>query len=361
MISSSFSTKLNDISQELSMNPRDLLLVMYLESGANPNAVNKSIRDPEYQARGLIQFMPKTLQGMGMSKQDSLTFEQRPAEDQLDFVKKYVQSHRGLIGGKPFTSATQYYVANVWPIALKKWNGDDPVKNSNVVVLDSNNPKEAGAYKANPILDYNKDGKITVGDLTNTLMSMEKSSGFQKMLSQFNRVAGNGEVSEKAKGVSQPQESTQMLAEKNIPPPLMNEINSFLDSFAGKQDSDIIKSSSYLISINSDNDFTSKLEYARILSLALKEELNIQSDIFTNNTDVQIQCAIDTDSKKGELVLKELCSAISDVFSDATKKIGSIKIDTKILLNNKSKYQKLDIKLAETNYRKFHLKFAIGK
>jgi hypothetical protein len=76
---------------------------------------------------------------------------------------------------------------------------------------------------------------------------------------------------------------------------------------------------------------------------------------------VQIQCAIDTDSKKGELVLKELCSAISDVFSDATKKIGSIKIDTKILLNNKSKYQKLDIKLAETNYRKFHLKFAIGK
>jgi len=359
MISSSFSNKLNDISQELGMNPRDLLLVMYLESGANPNAVNKSIKDPEYQARGLIQFMPKTLQGMGLSKEDSLNFEKRPAEDQLDFVKKYVQSHRGLAGGKSFTSATQYYVANVWPIALKKWNGDDPVKNANVVVLDSKNPKEAGAYKANPLLDYNKDGKITVGDLTNVLMSMEKSSGFQKMLSQFNRVAGNGDVSEKSKGVPQP--PTQMLAEKNIPSPLMNQINSFLDSFAGKQDSYITKYSSYLISISSDNDFTSKLEYARILSSALKEELNIKSNIFTNGKDVQIQCNLDLDSKKSELVLKELCSAISDVFSYATKKIGSLKIDTKIIQNGTPTYQELDIKLAEINYRKFHLKFAIGK
>lgn len=357
MISSSFSTKLNDISEELGMNPRDLLLVMYLESGANPAAKNPS------GATGLIQFMPSTLKGMGLSDQEVKTFGQKTAEDQLDYVKKYVQAHKGLIGGKPFTSATQYYVANFFPIALKKWNGDDPIKNANVVVVDSNslNQGERAAYKANPILDYNKDGKITVGDLTNVLMSMERSSGFQKMLSQFNRVAGNGVVSEKAKGITQPQEPTQMLAEKNISSPLMNQINSFLDSFAGKQDLDIIKSSSYLISINSNNDFTSKLEYARILSLALKEELNIQSDIFTNNTDVQIQCTIDTDSKKGELVLKELCCAVADAFSHATKKIGSVKINTEVFINNKSKYGKLDIKLAEVNYRKFHLKFAIGK
>jgi len=356
MISSSFSNKLNDISQELGMNPRDLLLVMYLESGANPAA-----RNPNGGATGLIQFMPSTLKGMGLSNQEIKTFGQKTAEDQLDYVKKYVQAHKGLIGGKSFTSATQYYVANFFPIALKKWNGDNPIKNANVVVVDSNSPNqgERAAYKANPLLDYNKDGKITVGDLTNVLMSMEKSSGFQKMLSQFNRVAGNGDVSEKSKGVPQP--PTQMLAEKNIPSPLMNQINSFLDSFAGKQDSYITKYSSYLISISSDNDFTSKLEYARILSSALKEELNIKSNIFTNGKDVQIQCNLDLDSKKSELVLKELCSAISDVFSYATKKIGSLKIDTKIIQNGTPTYQELDIKLAEINYRKFHLKFAIGK
>ena len=343
------------------MNPRDLLLVMYLESGTNPNAINKSIKNPEYQARGLIQFMPKTLQGMGLSKEDSLNFEKRPAEDQLDFVKKYVQSHRGLIGGKPFTSATQYYVANIWPMALRKWNGDDPVKNANVVVLDSNNPKEAGAYKANPILDYNKDGKITVGDLTNVLMGMEKSFGFQKMISQFNTVAGNGTVSERSKGILQTQKPSQMLAEKNIPSSFTNQVNKFLDSFAGKQDFNLIKSNSYLISVGSDNDSISKLEYARILSLALREELNIESDIFTDGKNVEVQCIMDTDSEKGKLIVKEMCSAISDVFSDATKKIGSIKINTDISLNIKPKYRKLDIKLAEVNYRKFHLKFAVGK
>jgi hypothetical protein len=358
MISSSFSTKLNDISQELGMNPRDLLLVIYLESGANPAA-----RNPNGGATGLIQFMPSTLKGMGLSNQEIKTFGQKSAEDQLDYVKKYVEAHKSLLGGKPFTSATQYYVANFFPIALKKWNGDDPIKNANVVVVDSNSPNqnERAAYKANTILDYNKDGKITVGDLTNTLMNMEKSSGFQSMLSQFNRVAGNGTVSEKSKGILQPQEPTQMLADKNIPQQFINQINGFLDSFAGEQKSDLIKSGSYIILVNSDNDFPSKLEYARILSSALKEELNVASDIFTNGENVQIQCFIDTDHKKGKLVLKELCSAVADVFTYATKKIGSVKIHTEILLNNKPKYQKLDIKLAETNYRKFHLKFATGK
>jgi hypothetical protein len=345
MISQSFSTKLNDISQDLGMNPRDLLLVIYLESGANPAAKNPS------GATGLIQFMPSTLKGMGLSSQEIKTFGQKTAEDQLNYVKQYVKSHMGLVGGKPFTSATQYYVANFFPIALKKWNGDDPEKNANVVVVDGNspNPNERAAYKQNTILDANKDNKITVGDITTVLMRMEGSSGFQKMLSQFNTVAGNGDVSEKSKFNSH-QAPKEEIA--NIPTQLMDRVNKFLDSFGNNIPN------TYLISISSDSDFISKLEYARVLSSALKEELGAKSDIFTDEKNIQVQCSLNENCKPA---IKELCSAVSDVFSDATKKIGSIKINTKITQNILPSYQELDIKLAEINYRKFHLKFAIGK
>lgn len=356
MISPSFSTKLNDISSDLGMNPRDLLLVMYLESGVNPNAKN-----PHGGATGLIQFMPSTLKGMGLSDQEVKSFGQRSAENQLDFVKKYIQAHRGLIGGQPFTSATQYYIANFYPIALKKWNGSDPVRNANVVVVDSQSPNssERAAYKENTILDTNKDGKITVGDITNILMKMEGTSSFQNMVKQFNTVAGNGTVSEKSPNKTfEPQTPSRSPMDNNMLASFVDKINSFLDSFASSQ---LQQGNLYLISISSDNDVSSKLEYARILSIALKEELDANSEIYSSNDNIQLECVLNADPDKGSLAIKELCSAVEDAFAYATKKIGSIKINTKIVHNVHSRYQKLDIKLADINYRKFHLKFSVGK
>lgn len=348
MISQSFSTKLNDISSDLGMNPRDLLLVMYLESGVNPGA-----RNPNGGATGLIQFMPATLKGMGLSDRGVKTFGQKSAEDQLDYVKKYVKAHQGLIGGKPFTSATQYYVANFFPIALKKWNGSNPIQNANVVVVDSHSSdsRERAAYKANPILDANKDGKITVGDLTAVLMRMEQSSGFQQLVKQFNVVVGNGMVSERS-----------ILRKKNMPRPDMSEhtqsqdfladlrkkIDNFLNSFASNQ------MNTHYISIISNNDLPSKLEYARILKLAMKEELNIECDILINKNDIKVKC--ESELKKN--IVQELCNAISETFTYATKKIGGINIDIKVSQYINDTYKLLNIKTAEINYRKFHLKFA---
>ena len=194
MLNESFSLKLNKISNDLSMNPRDLLLVMFLESGVNPAAVN-----PNGKATGLIQFMPSTLRDMGLSSNEIRNFGKKSAEDQLDYVKQYVQAHRGLIGGKPFTSATQYYIANYYPIALQRWHGSSPIKNANVVVTRKNakDPNERAAYSQNIGLDSNKDGVITVSDITTVLMNMERTPKFQQMLSQFNSIAGKGRVSER--------------------------------------------------------------------------------------------------------------------------------------------------------------------
>lgn len=360
MLSRSFSSKLDKISNDLEMNPRDLLLVMFLESGVNPAAVN-----PNGRATGLIQFMPYTLKGMGLSSKDIATFGQKSAEEQLDYVKAYVQNHRALIGGRPFTSATQYYIANFYPLALQRWRGSDPIKNANVLVVDSRskNPGERAAYKENKILDTDQDGKIIVSDITRILMRMEKTPKFQQTLRQFNAVAGNGVVSERhmkpAPGIMPTQESGSMLAR------FLNGIGHLLDNLSLASEDFPVRNkygskyppNTYLISVYSDSDFSSKLEYSRILSIALEEELDSKSQIYTDGSDIEIQCSLNVEQNRGLEVMKEFCAALSDVFEYSTKAIGGIKVYNFITTEKEPRYQKLDIKLADINYRKFHLKF----
>lgn len=116
----------------------------------------------------------------------------------------------------------------------------------------------------------------------------------------------------------------------------------------------------YLISIDSNSDTTTKLEFARILSFALKEELQSISQIYSNNENIEIECIVNANEIKGTAALKELVVAVANTFEYATKSIEPIKIYTSVQINEKSHYQKLDIKLSEMNYRKFKLKF-VGK
>ena len=97
-----FYPKLVEICNESGIKPEDLLNVTQLESGLNPAAKN-----PKSNASGLIQFMPKTLKGLGYTDTPE-QFRQLSGEDQLDFVKKYIKSH-----GSKFRSAAHYYVANL--------------------------------------------------------------------------------------------------------------------------------------------------------------------------------------------------------------------------------------------------------
>lgn len=113
----------------------------------------------------------------------------------------------------------------------------------------------------------------------------------------------------------------------------------------------------YLISIDSDNDVDSKIEFARILSLALKEETDSESEIYSDENEVEIQCVVNAKQNIGLKVVKEMCAAVADTFEYATRKIGSIKIYTHVSIDKDPCYQKLGIKLSEINYRKFQLKF----
>src|SRR5579885_1376654 len=112
-LGANFYPKLVQISNELGMKPEDLLAVMTSESGINPSAY-----ESKFHGSGLLGFMPDTLKGLGF-KGSWNDFINLTGEDQLDYVKKLVQNNMSLNEGRPFTSAAQYYTANLWPIALK--------------------------------------------------------------------------------------------------------------------------------------------------------------------------------------------------------------------------------------------------
>lgn len=337
MLEQSFYRKLNAISQDLGMNPRDLLLVMFFESGLNPAAKN-----PHGGATGLIQFMPATLKGMGVNPKG---FGNKSATEQLDYVKQYIKGKQGVMNGQPFTSATQYYHANFFPATLVRWKGSDPFKNRNVPVVSANSSsqQERAAYKENRVLDYNGDGVISVGDLTNTLMKAEQSPQFKQALSQLNNVAGEGRVSE----YSRRRPTSLSKSDNSSIIPFISKLDKLLDTFMAAA------SSNTIVSIKSASDFTSKLEYASILKLALKEELNIDCDIHTDNNNIEI--AVNSNST----AIQSIADGVSEAFAHATKTIGSLQISASVS-TDLPHYDILDADIASINYRKFRLKFAKG-
>lgn len=369
MLSKQFFAKLNHISEEVGMNPRDLLLVMYMESGVSGSAHN-----PE-GATGLIQFTDSTLKGLGLDKDQVKNFGQVSPERQLDFVKKYIQGK----GGRKFTSATQYYHANYFPLTLTRWHGDNPSLNKNVIVTSkyAKDPRERMAYTHNMILDTNQDGYITVGDLTEILRRRASEGGFQKILSQFNTVAGSGLVSEqnlfdKMKGTSSrgntmdnaisKEPNMNNTTKKNHNPFETN--NNSLMSSVEKFLSNILASSNDKIIIYG-NDLPIKIEFASILKLALKEELDINSEICSDKDLVELDLNKIEDEKAAKAVI-QLCDAVAETFEYATNikvfsnTFNNIKVNARYIPDIKSNFNPLDVKIADINYRKFRLRFIKG-
>lgn len=345
MLSDAFFVKLNEVSQRLGMNPRDLLLCIFLESNGNPAS---KYRGPGSSARGLLGFITSTLRNLGASKETASNFTNLSAEDQLPYVEKLVQSSQRLIGGKPFTSATQYEHANFYPATLYRWHGTDPNANANVVVAakEAKSPGERQAYEVNKVIDSGKKGYISVGDLNRLLMGVQRRPGFQAALKRLNEVAGPGTVSEmtKQKTDSPKQEGSDLVDR------FLNDLSKFIDRF-GSEDN----MNGTLISIGA-KDFTDKIEFARVLSIALKEELNAESSIHTNEDTVEMICP-NSDSQK----VAQVCLELSEAFKSATKKLGGVEIITIVSSNSSPHHSQLGIKVAEMHYDLFRSKFARGQ
>jgi len=136
--------QINDISKRLKISPDNLKALIYSESGGNPHAVN-----PKSAATGLIQFMPKTAQGLGITTAQLKTMT---AEQQLPYVEKYLANtkRRAGFGSNEPLSAGQLYALVFMPSKAKQG------------VMCAAGTK---AYSWNKGLDKNHDGIISINEL----------------------------------------------------------------------------------------------------------------------------------------------------------------------------------------------------
>lgn len=104
-------------------------------------------------------------------------------------------------------------------------------------------------------------------------------------------------------------------------------------------------------------DYVDAVEFARVLCSVLDEELVARAFTHTDGKVVEVECSIPGPAKECFEVIEQLALATSEAFKKATIKIGGVAIKTKLVTNKKSHRDQLDLKTAETQYRKFLLKF----
>lgn len=152
-----FKATLVDMGHRLEMNPSWILAVMFHESRLNPAA--KNFRGSG--ATGLIQFMGPALKDLNKRLRTGYYLSdvrKMDAISQLTLVEEYyemVQERYGKISNFP-----DAYLAVLFPKAIGK---------SPEHVLFS---KPGRRYAQNSGLDLNKDGHITVGDISSRLYTM---------------------------------------------------------------------------------------------------------------------------------------------------------------------------------------------
>jgi hypothetical protein len=163
-----FFVALRGVCARIGCDPADLLAVMMSESNVSPTAQHTGSK-----ATGLIQFMPATLKGLGWTAGPD-AFRQVSAVDQLDYVERYYRPYAKYGLG----SAGRLYQATFLPATMP--SGSDP----GTVVCGKDGPY-ASAYAANTGLDMDRDGTISVGDLTARTAAKRKGARWDALMARL--------------------------------------------------------------------------------------------------------------------------------------------------------------------------------
>lgn len=136
-----FKAKLKIICDELEIEANHLMAAMAFETAETFSPAIKNAAGSG--ATGLIQFMPKTAEGLGTTT-DALAA--MSAVEQLDYVKKYFEPYKGKC-----KSLSDVYMAILWPAAVGK-------PEDHVLFDRATRPT---TYEQNRGLDSDGDGQIT--------------------------------------------------------------------------------------------------------------------------------------------------------------------------------------------------------
>lgn len=143
-VSGAFKLKVIEICNELELTPDYLMACMAFETGETFSSTIKNAAGSG--AVGLIQFMPSTAKALGSSTEK---LEKLSAVEQLDYVKSYFLPQKGKLN-----SLEDVYMAILYPAAIGK-----PTSH----VLFEEGKK---TYEQNKGFDSNKDGKITLEEIS---------------------------------------------------------------------------------------------------------------------------------------------------------------------------------------------------
>lgn len=176
-----FWKRLDEISKALKCDPLHLLNVMLSESGVDPAAHNKN-----GNASGLIQFMPSTLMGLGWTRGHE-AFRQLSATDQLEWVLAYF---------KPYVKHSLDSAHRIYLFTFLPAYGTDPASRADSFVLCGAQGPHALFYRANAILDTDKNLFITVGDLRKRLERLQTSQAWQNLLARRDAALGGVSLAE---------------------------------------------------------------------------------------------------------------------------------------------------------------------
>ena len=330
-LGTNFYLKLDAMCKRLGINPKDMLAMMNLESRLDPSIIGKLVTGKPNTARGLTQIMSFNYKMVGWkgTEQSFLDeFNKLSAEEQLPYIETFFQRQQKTTGNK-LNNFTQLYIANFWPKALA-YPGvkrEDP----SAVIVDSNSsdPYERRAYKFNPSLDADHDGKITYGDLTKKISYNQNTLKNSGVYAKFDRAVGGGGEPEQGK-------SEGFLA-------------SLFDAFVNKLKSVFASGEIIGIECRGEADMATKVEFASILKQALKEEAKIVAAIADDGSLV-VQSGDNEEAIAGVLL------GVSDAFALATTKIGTIIIDPHITAMSTSANE-MELEDIEKRRRRFRMKF----
>lgn len=186
------------------------------------------------------------------------------------------------------------------------------------------------------------------------------------LLSQFNSFNKGNSYSSAMSGNREEKQSPTMVAKQDtgninqldqIVERLMSQFNVAATNYDLKKlYKKALPTHDILIQINAP-DYASAIEFSRILCAALDEDLLSSSYPHTDGHDVEIECSISGPEKECFAAVQQMVDTIAEVFKDATAKIGGVTVKTNQIMNKKSSYQPISPRTADTNYRKFLLKF----
>lgn len=245
----------------------------------------------------------------------SMNLKYRAYPTLKDGVKDYLK----LLSSKHYSSAWQHII------------DPDPAEFSKSL-------KQSGYYTANEA-PYTKS-------LTRLYNQFSNSNGYED--------AVNGKVA--------PVASQQVATNKAPVDDMDNILNRYLQEIAASEKYNKQLYKKYLpqhqlvIRVNAAN-YTEAVEFSRILSFALGEDLLANAFVHTDGECVDVQCQIRGPQEDCFKAVEQLTNIIAKTFTVATKKVGGYKITTQFVMNKKSSYQPISLEASLSQHKKFLLKF----